>query len=53
MIETARCWSKTPASWTTIWLSPCLRTSGSETPSLSMRSRMMFSERSSAALSNF
>ena len=37
--------SYTPASWMTIWLFPCLRISGSETPSLSIRFRMMSIER--------
>ena len=34
-----------PASWMTIWFEPCLRISGSETPSLSIRFRMMSIER--------
>ena len=38
--------SVTPASWMTISSEPCLRSSGSATPSLSMRFRMMFTERS-------
>ena len=36
----------TPGSSITIWLSPCLRISGSETPSLSTRSRRISTERS-------
>src|SRR3954466_6644768 len=39
MIAAARSGSWTPGSWTTIWSGSCLRTSGSETPSLSMRAR--------------
>src|SRR6266498_2320901 len=38
--------SCTPASWITIWFFPCLRISGSATPSLSIRLRMIEIERS-------
>src|SRR5215208_2600812 len=38
--------SCTPASWITIWFLPCLRISGSATPSLAMRLRMIEIERS-------
>src|SRR3954447_22769440 len=37
--------SWTPASWMTIWSEPCLRISGSDTPSLSIRLRMMSIDR--------
>src|SRR5438874_3808837 len=47
-------WAAAAASWTpassiTIWFEPCLRISGSETPSLSMRLRMIETERSRSA----
>ncbi len=46
MISAARSGSFTPGIWIAIWLVPCLRTSVSETPSLSIRSRMIEIERS-------
>ena len=46
MISAAACGSWTPGSWMTIWSSPCVRISGSETPSLSTRFRMISTERS-------
>src|SRR3982751_994366 len=46
MIAAACFGSCTPASSITIWLPDCLRISGSETPSLSTRLRMMSTERS-------
>src|SRR6476659_4758541 len=50
MIEAAFAGSWTPASSITIWFEPCLRISGSATPSLSTRWRMIETERSSAAV---
>src|SRR5438132_2462031 len=41
--------SWTPASSITIWFEPCLRISGSDTPSLSIRLRMIETERSRSA----
>ncbi len=46
MIASARLGSWTPASSIAIWSVPCLRISGSETPSLSTRDRMIETERS-------
>ena len=46
MIAAASLRRARPASWITIWFAPCLRSSGSETPSLSMRSRITATERS-------
>src|SRR5919199_532353 len=46
MIATARSKLCTPASSITIWFEPCLRISGSATPSRSIRLRMMSTERS-------
>jgi hypothetical protein len=45
MIFAAASASLTPGSWMTIWSSPCVRISGSVTPSLSTRFRMMSTER--------
>ena len=39
-----------PGSWITIWFEPCLRISGSATPSLSTRFRMICTERSRSSL---
>ncbi len=49
MICAAFAGSCTPASWITIWFLPCLRISGSETPSLSILFRMIVTERSMQA----
>src|SRR6476620_7403980 len=49
MICAALFTSWTPASWITIWSLPCLRISGSDTPSLSIRLRMIETERSMQA----
>src|SRR5919204_3062025 len=46
MILSAVAGSWTPASSITIWSLPCFRISGSETPSLSIRFRMIVTERS-------
>ena len=46
MISAAAWGSSTPGSWMTIWSSPWVRISGSETPSLSTRLRMISTERS-------
>ncbi len=48
MIAAAACGSLTPASSITIWFEPCLRISGSLTPSLSIRLRMIPIERSTS-----
>ena len=48
MIAAAACGFRTPASWITIWFEPCLRISGSLTPSLSMRFRMIPIDRSTS-----
>ena len=53
MIFAAASGSLTPGSWIVIWLLPCVRISGSDTPRRSTRSRMIVTERERSSFVSF
>ena len=53
MIAAAAAGSLIPGSWIEIWSLPCVRISGSATPSLSTRERMIETDRSRSSLVSF